>query len=178
LGYEAHPGLTKIPGTDSYFAASDPSEPTYNRRRCSVGDYEGGLLQKLAARRRVLEIGTGLGVSTRYFARSASFVTTIDPDPWVAAEIAPGLLEQFPNRIEFLSSRSPTKCRLYDLVFVDGDHRRESVLADIDYARGFSPGLVVFHDCHLPGVRRALVERGIRVYMVDTMLCLGLWTPS
>lgn len=140
----------------------------------SVTDDECRVLAWLAQGRDVLEIGTGLGVSTRAMASAANFVCTVDPDPWVRKNVVPhldGNTWHEPDLGEF-------KSRHYHLAFIDGDHEEEAVLRDIQSVLPMlarREGLVVLHDTNLDGVRRAAESFGTLVRM-DTKGHLGmLW---
>src|SRR5438552_5695279 len=98
-----------------YRSLSDPGEPSTGFYRISVTDTEGAFLAFLAAGKRVLEIGTGLGVSTNYLAMTAREVVTLDIDPWVHTNVWPNLPENVtPSTIAGVGP--------YDLVFIDGAH--------------------------------------------------------
>lgn len=71
------------------YRADDPGEPTTGVPRVSIADDEVELLASLVAGKRVLEIGTGLGVSARAMASTATEVVTVDIDPWVHANVWP-----------------------------------------------------------------------------------------
>jgi hypothetical protein len=68
-----------------YSHPEDPGEAYYggSPKRLSVTDEEAEILAKLATGMTVLELGTGLGVSTKALASTAKSVITVDPDPWV-----------------------------------------------------------------------------------------------
>lgn len=126
--------------TGSYTAPDDPGEPSNGHRRLSVTDHEGLLLAELARDRNVLEIGTGLGVSTRYLNRTARVLVTLDIDPWVQREIWPNLGSTIVKHTERLPGQ-------YTMVFIDGSHREEDFLNDLEYARSVCPtGIIVAHD--------------------------------
>lgn len=130
----------------------DPGEPTTGLPRVSITDEEADLLASFASGRTVLEIGTGLGVSTRALASSALKVTTVDVDPWVQATIWPTL----PDNVECLTE-VPTG-RRFGLVFIDGDHTPEAVQRDVALAESLldDGGLIVAHDSAFDHVRGAL----------------------
>jgi hypothetical protein len=140
------PDLVLDPST-SYLAPEDPGEPGYGTKRLSVTDQEGDILSMLAIRKTVLEIGTGLGVSTRYLAIHARAVYTVDIDPWVQASIWPALVEENPNVIPLaaLGELPPI-----DLAFIDGCHYAENVVADVARVRPYlkAHGKIVFHDAN------------------------------
>lgn len=107
----------------------------------------------------VLEIGTGLGVSTRALARYAHFVMTVDIDLWVQATIFPQL-QKGNDRLQCMHSRPYSASIIPDLVFIDGDHSSEAVRGDIEYARQAvrGGGLIVLHDAKSLRVREAILE--------------------
>lgn len=142
-----------FPKLGSHVHDNDPGEPTTSRPRLSITDAEGEILAALAKGKRVLEIGTGLGVSTVYLARDASSVVTVDVDPWVETTIVPGL----PSNVTFCRDRKQVKGR-FDLAFVDGDHQTEAVEADVKFVRARTRGLLVCHDTKYETVQRALKD--------------------
>lgn len=131
--------------TGGYVHPSDPGESGYPSRskRVSVTDAEAAILAREFAGMVVLEIGTGLGVSTRAIASAALRVTTVDPDPWVAENIAAGL----PRNV-CLRKDVPTDALrgMFGGVFVDGHHTFDSALADFRLARGLHPEKIIAHD--------------------------------
>lgn len=158
-----------------YTRADDPGEPTTGKPRVSVTEDECRVLTWLAHGRRVLEIGTGLGVSTRAMSKSARYLLTVDPDPWVQREVWPTLCcEKDSTLAGYYEQTIPA---YFDLAFIDGDHEEEAVMRDI---RSVLPlldedGLIVLHDTNLEGVRRAAESFGTLVRM-DTKGHLGmLW---
>ena len=132
---------------------SDPGEPSTGQPRISITPVEGKLLHFLARDRNVLEIGTGLGVSTTWLAGSATSVLTIDIDPWVQNNVWPKLnlpCTQFrKSRLHLVPG--------YDMVFIDGAHDTNSVEDDLAFAAMMCPrGVIVAHDWRIPEVRKAL----------------------
>lgn len=130
----------------------DPGEPSTGEPRISITDEEAELLASYATGRDVLEIGTGLGVSTRALASTALTVTTVDVDPWVWANVWPGL----PANVEPLKA-VPTD-RRFGLVFIDGDHSPDAVARDVALAETLLAvgGLIIAHDSAFDHVRGAL----------------------
>lgn len=130
------------------------------------------MLSGLALGRTVLEIGTGLGVSTRALAETASRVFTVDVDPWVAEAIAPSL----PANVTFLreTGEFPATARC-SMAFIDGLHKTEAVVQDVRFAlaRLERPGLLVFHDG-----RMAPVQEGIRRSGLDLSGAYPLQTEA
>lgn len=150
-------------------------------------------LMALAAGRDILEIGAAYGYSACVMALAgARAVTSVDhhgdaADPHGAC---PGSLQAMKRNlfacgaagtVEMIRGRSqdvlPGLDRVYDLVFIDADHRYESVLADMTAALALTApgGVIACHDwaedCCCPEVRKALdaaVPEGPG-YVVDTM---------
>lgn len=130
---------------------ADPGEPSTHAPRISVTEGEAELLTYLAEGKDVLEIGTGLAISTMAFVQSARSIVTIDIDPWIHEHIWPGL----PPCVQTWKSRSPDDT--FDFVFIDGAHDTKSVKTDLKYARMVCPrGMIVAHDAHHDGVALAL----------------------
>ena len=150
----------------SYTASDDPGEPTTKAPRLSVTDEEGAILAVLAMNRSVLEIGTGLGVSTTYLARHAVSVTTFDPDAWVQKEIYPKVEKN--ERVRG-TDRLPQH-GWWDMVFIDGDHAVEQVRRDLLYAFGRlgNGGLIVAHDANAKNVKAAVDEWANPIYLTTT----------
>lgn len=142
-------------------------------QRWGITDEEGRILMGLAFGRRVLEIGTGLGVSTHYMAQAALQLETLDPDEWVEKNI------KLPTGVGRCVSREQVGDE-FDLIFIDGLHDYESVLSDIEFAReklGYG-GIVAFHDHGQAGVRMAVSGAGFsRLLEMQTAgsLTLGWW---
>ncbi len=142
-----------------YDCLTDPGEPTTLKPRVSVTDQEALILSALGARRRVFEIGTGLGVSTRALAWRARWVVTEDVDPWVDHNIVPTLADL--THVTCIRDRemygSPM---MFDLVFIDGDHSTQSVRDDLAYARSMCPEIIVLHDANYPTVAAGIDGSG------------------
>lgn len=157
----------------SYIADEDPGENGSPHRRVSVTDMEGHILAWLARDYRVLEIGTGLGISTAHMAQSARHVVTVDPDEWVAANITPLLERNYGigcfQSVEEIQGK-------FDLVFIDGAHDTESVRKDIRTARRVLArgGLLVLHDWKMESVQLAIVAEGLNVVAIETTHGLGM----
>ncbi|MDD5394924.1 MAG: class I SAM-dependent methyltransferase [Thiothrix sp.] len=87
----------------------------------------------------VVEIGTGMGVSTEVFALTVGRVITIDPyfpgsERWRDAAIK--VCRRYPDKITQCFDKSAVVCRTIqngsvDGVYIDGDHHFESVRDDI-----------------------------------------------
>ena len=134
----------------------DPGEPGYPgilSRRISVTPQEEKLLTALCYRENVvLEIGTGLGVSTRAIARGARSVITVDIDAWVHENIWPTL------PINVLTQSAVPYKHVVDVVFIDGLHLPEAVRRDIQDALVVlrPDGFFLFHDILIDKVREPI----------------------
>jgi len=140
------------PAPNGYLCRDDPGEPGRLEQRWSVNDGEARLLSELLYGRNVLEIGTGLGVSTRKIAETALTVHTVDIDLWVKENVAPTL----PGNVTFYDDilRVPTGL---DAAFIDGSHKADQCSRDIEDAiRIVGHGMIVFHDANQEGVTRAI----------------------
>lgn len=129
----------------SYISPDDPGERLPGGiGRVSITDAEGELLAWLARDCAVLEIGTGLGVSTRWLASKARQVTTIDISPWVQETVWPSLPANACG-VDRSDVEGP-----FDLAFIDGGHLPEEFAADLELVEQIlaSPGLVAAHDAY------------------------------
>ena len=148
----------------------DPGEISYpsKPKRRSVTPEEADILAELATGKHVLEIGTGLAVSTQAMAKRAVEVVTIDIDPWVEDPDLP--------RVTFLRDRPPIYTgQLFNMAFIDGSHRKSEVLKDIDYCLGIR--LIAIHDTYLDEVQEAIDESPIKLIKVyDTRCRLATFT--
>ena len=165
--------MTLVPhDTGSFQHPDDPGEPTTGDPRLSITELEGQMLAALVAGRRVLEIGTGLGVSTAAMAATAEHVATYDIDAWVHDTIWPGL----PDNVVGVKSLEHVG-RAFGAVFIDADHSTEAVARDLSLALqhlGLG-GVVIAHDTASPAVREGLAE-GYGWHWIDTTHGLGvLW---
>jgi predicted O-methyltransferase YrrM len=144
--------LNKVGG--SYAHPDDPGEPTTGVPRLSVTDAEAAILAERVAGLHVLEVGTGLGVSTRAMAATAATVHTVDIDPWVIENIWPDLPDNV-DRTTAVPQRGG-----FGAVFIDGDHSTEATLRDIGVALSLlgPDGFVLVHDANYPKVRKAIPD--------------------
>jgi hypothetical protein len=141
---------------NGYYCPQDPGEPNWNAPRLSINDTEARFLKELFRGRVVLEIGTGLGVSTNAIASVADWVYTVDIDDWVKENVAPNL----PRNTTFhMNYNSIPEC---EAAFVDGYHEYEQCRKDIQTCKRLvsKGGLMVFHDLAMGAVRQALVDEG------------------
>lgn len=135
----------------------DPGEPQHGHKRIGISLDEDAVLGALARGRTVLEVGTGLGYSTRAMLHGgAARVVTVDPDPWVHRVIWPELRRYEPNvgllemlrELRELRELPSAAAMQFDMAFIDGAHDYSSVRHDaVECARRVLPGgLLVFHD--------------------------------
>lgn len=133
---------------NGYYAKDDPHQ------RLSVNDLEARLIGSLVNGLFVLEIGTGLGVSTRALAAKAKTVVTVDPDPWVAENIHPALKDL--HNVIFMDKMP--EVGKFDAVFVDGAHDYESVANDIEKCKKIASDdcVFIFHDSKYKSIAAAI----------------------
>ena len=162
--------LHKSP-VNGYYCKNDPGEPNWNTPRLSVNDIEARIVSEFCRGLDVLEIGTGLGVSTREMAKRARKVHTVDIDLWVKNNIVPGL----PENVVFWESIENIPKGL-GAAFVDGYHEYMQCLKDIeDVKRLVKPGgILLFHDYRMPAVFRAVSVSGLDAVVIETTAGLGL----
>jgi predicted O-methyltransferase YrrM len=139
----------------------DPGEIGYGSgapSRVSVDVEECRILAALAMGRTVIEIGTGLGVSTRAMAATALSIVTVDIDPWVIENVYPELSELGIVCLEAV----PGGCR-FDFAFIDGNHRPDSVKRDAHIATSVlvPGGFLAFHDVFASNVVEGIEKAGV-----------------
>lgn len=163
----------------SFVHPRDPGEVCYGggAPRVSVTVEEARILSWFARNRVVLEIGTGLGVSTRALAEGAQYVLTVDNDPWVQSTIWPSFVD-CPNITTYEEVPNIPRARA-DLFFIDGDHSPEGLRRDINRVMPLASGLLIFHDVSSSRVREVVLEAFPEMRTIDTAHGLGLvWLDS
>lgn len=166
---------------DGFVHPADPGEPGYDgqHKRVSVTPLEAEMLAVMFTGMKVLEVGTGLGVSTAAIARTCQELVTIDPDAWVGANIAPHLPQRvaFVQCFEAIRDSQLLKGRYFDGAFIDGCHREHQVAADVRNAlRRLRPGgLLVLHDFSSQEVRDGARAAGIDPFHFHTRYGLGIY---
>lgn len=135
-------------------------------------DNEVAELQRLAQGATVLELGAWKGRSTVALSRVARYVVSVDRHQGVEGYKATGVdsLPSYLDSVRGLPNVAivvadfadfvPFLDQSFDLVFVDGDHDRDSVardamLADIVVV---NEGVVAFHDYDMKSVRDGIAE--------------------
>lgn len=148
---------------------------------------EGSELSRIATGKDVLEIGSYCGKSTICMAQTATSVTCVDYWDGRGTAVPANTWDSFKrnvrdygvdHNVKTLNPDAMPPTESYDVVFIDGDHAKESVKADISKAIGSlrQDGLIVFHDYKSeqdPGVTAAVnefIESGAElVYSVETL---------
>jgi len=145
--------MNLVTAPNGYTCPTDPGEPGLGLQRWSVSDLEARIVSEFCCGRDVLEIGTGLGVSTRAIAKMARVVHTVDIDPWVKENV------ELPDNAIFYSDIREVPEGL-DVAFIDGLHSTEQCVIDILNARMKVKlgGLLIFHDAKMQSVMRALIN--------------------
>jgi hypothetical protein len=155
-----------IPAPNGYLCEDDPGEIGLGGKRWSVNDMEARIVSELFKGDIVLEIGTGLGVSTRAIAEKASFVHTVDIDKWVKETVVPGL----PENVMFYESVALVP-HLLDGAFIDSLHTYAQCCMDIIEARKRvkKGGLIVLHDANMAQIRKAIRDSKLECYEIKTV---------
>lgn len=157
----------------NFYHPDDPGEIDIDppgSKRLSVTETEVEILTELARGHTVLEIGTGLGVSTVALAKDHGVVWTVDPDPWVQEHIWPDLIEggvQCFSSLETIELRMRTFAWRFSLAFIDGNHVYDAVMSDLEAVKPlllpFCP--VVLHDYSHTDVRHAAQDSGFHLVL-------------
>lgn len=165
--------MNLVPTENGYKCLNDPGEfnPDGHRdgARWSVNEGEARLVSELCRGLRVLEIGTGLGVSTRQIAMLAKIVHTVDIDIWVKNNV------ELPENAIFYNNIKDVPTGL-DAAFIDGLHSYEQCKADIIDAKRIvkKGGLIVFHDTKMSTIRKAIEDSNINGYHIDTPVGMAI----
>lgn len=145
-------------------------------------------LQRLAQGGSVLEIGSAFGYSAVAMALAGGTVTAIDPHSWLnsygvmtANLAAYAMLSNVDIRMASSQTIMPqlfAEGRLFDLVWIDGDHEAPAVAHDVEWARKLlkPTGTLACHDydeATCPGVRQALDAWKVPPRLVDTLAIYG-----
>ena len=168
--------MNLTPAPNGWMRQDDPGEvgPDGNRqqKRWSINAVEAKLVSELCRDLRVLEIGTGLGVSTKEIAKLAKFVYTVDIDEWVEKVIAPTL----PNNVIFFNNTHDIEYIKVEAAFIDGLHTYEQCCKDIDFAKSVvkPDGLLIFHDLYISGVHSAICEKLPDFVEIKTYAGIGI----
>ena len=143
-------------------------------------------LMELATDSHVLEIGSAYGYSTVGLALVSAKVTAIDPhvalgsiDALWGNLDAYGVTDKVDVRVGYSQDELPelhAAGRLFDLVWIDGDHEQPAVTHDVNWAlKLLRPGGVLachdYDEATCPGVRPTLDAKFLRPpdELVDTL---------
>ena len=136
---------------------------------------EAEALERYAAGKIVLEIGSYCGKSTIAMARTAMLVVSIDHHRGDSGTGEADTFAEFRANLERfnvankvvpivadVSLTTPLIPRNeFDMAFVDGEHTYESVMRDLRVATWATNNIIAMHDTHYPDVMRAAEDRGI-----------------
>jgi predicted O-methyltransferase YrrM len=147
------------------------------------------LLRLARGRRAVTELGTGTAVSAIALALADGRRTVVSCDPCVRPEREAYLALVGPSaraRIELRTQRDsdgPRPGDAVELLFIDSEHLRESVLAAFGAWRDclVAGAVVAFHDYDhpsYPGVREAVCELGLQGRSVGGMFIASIEPPK
>lgn len=157
-------------------ARRDPNEPLHDHGRWSVTTDEGEYLRETVRGRGVIEIGTGLGISTRFILESCRWLVTCDIDPWVQSTVWPDLVECGPVLFCSDASRLVHLPVAAQVTFIDGCHEHAWVMADLHLALGITlpDGLILLHDVNYQPIVRAVADLGLDMQIRKSHNCIGV----
>ena len=122
---------------------------------------------KLPKKPTILELGTGMGRSTKALRLlfPDADITTCDPGLQCKVEFVEEYAKFIPKRGDELFWDQPL-----DLLFVDDDHTKTTVKKDVEIYKKFikNNGYIVFHDYYTTGVEEALLDLELDVEVVKT----------
>ena len=137
----------------------------------SVTPAESDELRRLAAGKRVLEVGSGHGYSTVLMALAGALVTAVDPHTWLGSypQLVANLdAYQVLGRVQVVQLDAwvalpalAAEGRTFEVVFLDGDHADHATTHDARWAARLlaDGGVLACHDygsVTCPGVAAAL----------------------
>lgn len=168
--------IERLDRDGSIVARSDGS--THDVRTVAISRGEGEALRRWVASEnaaRTLEIGLGYAFSTLHICealleKQGLAARHVALDPFQAGRFADcglqaleeagvrSLVEHHAELSQIVLPRFLAEGRQFDLAFVDGNHRFDSVFVDLFYLGRLVPrgGVVVLDDYNLPGIRRAV----------------------
>jgi len=105
--------------------------------------------------KNVLELGTSLGITTAYMAKSANNITTMEGDASVVAQANQGWDNLDISNIKtiignFDETLSQLDNQKFDLIYIDGNHKYEPTIRYFDNLldNAFATTLFIFDDIH------------------------------
>lgn len=165
------------PAPNGYMSPQDPGEPGRNQPRWSVNDVEARIVGELCRGLHVLEIGTGLGVSTRAIAKTAMQIATIDIDPFVQKMVFPELQRELGDKVLCYAELDFTWQHVgFSAFFLDGLHEYNQVKKDIAAACPLLThgAIMIFHDLYIDGVYRGIIDSGLTPLHIQTVAGIGV----
>lgn len=157
----------------------------------SVTEIEAATLSSLATGSQVLEIGSAYGFSTVTMALTATEVVAVDPHSDMNShEMFQSNLTQYrvADKVDVRRATSQTvmpellsQGYLFDLIFIDGDHRTAGATHDIDWALKLvrPGGTIAVHDvletCCCPEVQSVADELLGGYNLIDSMGVVVVW---
>ena len=142
------PTLTLCPA-GNFLSEEEPGNAPVNEKKRSVTLQEAEILKRFAKDKYVLEVGTGLGVSTRTMAEAAKHITSVDIDPWTHSF-------SFPDNVTLVKAIPDEH---FEMAFIDGSHEKEAVVIDVTES---SADFYILHDCYNPGVQAAIEHLNLK----------------
>ena len=138
--------------------------------------------------RRILELGTSMGLSTAYMAKAApaAGIYTIEGCPNIAARAAKNFEALHIKNITQVTGNFDTvlpdvlkQIQLVDWVYIDGNHRKEPTLAYFEQCLRFADeyAVCIFDDIHwTPGMEAAwqAIQEHPQVTMTIDLFFIGL----
>lgn len=152
----------------------------------SLTDAEANMLRLLAAGADVLEVGSAYGFSAIVMALAGAQVVAVDPHAWLNSHgTMTANIDAYQVRDNVDIRRGPSQTvlsaltaegRMFDLIWIDGDHAQAAVERDVTLALPLlrpGSGVLACHDWDedtCPGVRAALETKlGEPDELVDTL---------
>lgn len=140
------PEVIRRPCQDHHFTGPVHAQQSPNQGSVSVieGEILAAIAEKLGG--PVLEIGSDLGISTRYIHEGLGrdpAIWAVDPHHKWTSDVWPGIVQHHKTSVAF---RYLLPTHPFRWAFIDGDHRYAGIAADILVCRALLIPVLVFHD--------------------------------